>query len=237
MLSGPVVPSFKPRLRPEQHTFTPKVELSYLKEPLFWVFAGSVFFQGLGYFFPSIFLPSFATALGYSHTRSALLLMLFFLAQVMGQLVIGWMSDGRLKIEGLVFLLPLASAIIVFTLWGLAHSFAPLVVFSFLYGFSGGGYVALWARMGIKLSEQPSTGITTYAIFCFLRGIGNVLTGPISGGLISAEFDRKAYGIGRYRNVVCFTGASMVLSSLCIGIWLLSRKAPELRIVRGRRGA
>ena len=237
VLSGPVVPFFKPRLRPEQHLFAPKAELSYLKEPLFWVFAGSVFFQGLGYFFPSIFLPSFATALGCSHARGALLLALLFLAQVLGQFVLGWMSDGKVQIEILAFLFPLASAVVVFALWGVAHSFATLAVFAFLYGFSAGGYNALWARMGMKLSDQPSAGITTYAIFCFLRGIGNVLTGPVSGRLIREELTRNAFGIGRYRNVVCFTGASMVSSSLCVGIWLLCRKAPRLRIVLGRKGA
>ena len=230
VLSGPVIPFFKPRLRRDQQPFSPKTELAYTKKPLFWVFAVVNILQGFGYFFPQIFLPSFATALGYSSTIGAVLLAVLFLAQVLGQIVNGWLSDGRVDVKILILVSTAISGISIFALWGPAHSLALLVVFAALHGFASGAYGASWARMGMALTDQPAAAVTVYAALCFTRGIGNVLTGPISARLIRADVDISAYGIGRYRNVVLFAGAAILSSSLCMAAWLLYVGKPRVRL-------
>ena len=48
----------------------------------------------------------------------ALLLALFSMAQVGGQLTFGFLSDNRLPLHLLLFLSPMISAMAAFTLWG-----------------------------------------------------------------------------------------------------------------------
>jgi hypothetical protein len=45
-----------------------RTDWSFLKTRLFWVYSASNLAMGLGYFFPSLYLPSYATAHGISST-------------------------------------------------------------------------------------------------------------------------------------------------------------------------
>ena len=128
--------------------------------------------------------------------------------QVPGQIGIGYLSDKRVSVEMLAFLAPLVSAISILTLWGLARSLAPLTIFSLLYGFFGGGYVVLWAKMGLRVSEDPTVALVTFGVFCFLKGVGNVITGLISAGLI---LEKTAFGLQRYEWIVWYSGACMLV--------------------------
>ncbi|MCJ1395221.1 hypothetical protein MMC18_008104 [Xylographa bjoerkii] len=143
------------------------------------------------------------------------------MAQVGGQLTFGFLSDGRLPLHVLLLLSPLVSAIAAFTLWGFSHSLAPLGIFSLIYGFFGAGYVVLWGRMGMALSDDPTAALATYSVFAFQKGIGNVLAGPISAALLIGTTDATSYGVLRYQNIVILTGVGMLLSSLSVGAWYL----------------
>ena len=73
--------------------------------------------------------------------------------------------------------------------------------------------------MGIALSEDSSTALATYSIFSFQKELANVLAGPISSALILRSTNVASYGVMRYKNIVIFTGAGMLLSSLSVGVW------------------
>jgi len=175
----------------------------------------------MGYWFPGIFLPSYATSLGLSPATGALLLALFSMAQGGGQLTFGFLSDGRLPLHVLLVLSPLVSAIATFTIWGFSHSLPPLSIFSLIYGFFGAGYVVLWGRMGMALSDDPTAALATYSVFAFQKGIGNVLAGPISAALLIGTTNTMSYGVLRYQNIIILTGVGMLLSSLSVGAWYL----------------
>ena len=221
ILTGPCIPMLKGRLPPSHHSATRRTDWSFLKRPLFYLYATSNMCQGLGYWFPGLFLPSYATSLGLTPTIGALLLALFSVAQVFGQLASGFLSDGHLPLHFLMFIFPFVAGIAAFTIWGFSHSLAPLIAFALLYGFFGAGYVVLWARMGTALSEDPTAAMATFSLFAFQKGVGNVLAGPISAALILGVTDTANYGVTRYQNIVIFTGAGMLLSSLSMGVWYL----------------
>ncbi|MBN6743365.1 hypothetical protein JKG47_23490, partial [Acidithiobacillus sp. MC6.1] len=73
----------------------------------------------------------------------------------------------------------LVSGLAAFTIWGLSQSLAPLIVFALIYGFFGAGYVSTGARMGTAVSEEPTAAMAIFSLFCFGKGLGNVLAGPI----------------------------------------------------------
>lgn len=224
VLTGPVLPMMKGRLPVSHSTSTARSGWAFLRKPLFWFFAASVFLQGLGHFFPTLFLPSHANALGYSPAVGALLLALFSLTQVFGQISCGYLSDHKISVEMLAFVFPLMSAISIFTLWGLARSLAPLVVFSLLYGFWGGGYVVVWAKMCSELSDDPTVALIAFGIFAFLKGVGNVITGPISAALIRPQILIWEYAIGKYTWIVFYSGLCMfVCSTSMVALFVVRR--------------
>jgi MFS family permease len=221
LLTAPLLPLFKNRLPPAEQSAMGRTDWSFVRRPLFWVYSLSNVLQGLGFFFPALYLPSYASSLGFSAAQGALLLALMSIAQVLGQFTFGFLSDDRIPINLLLMLSTAVAAIASLTLWGLANSLASLVLFSLVYGFFGYGYVSMRVRMGTAVSDQPSSALATFSIFCFGQGVGNFLAGPISAALLEGVSRPGDYGLGRYRAVVCFTGACMLLSALSICSWYL----------------
>ncbi|OZJ01535.1 hypothetical protein BZG36_05671 [Bifiguratus adelaidae] len=214
VLTGPLIPLFKGRLPAAEQGSLARTNWSFVKSSLFWVYCVSNVMQGLGFYFPSLYLPSYATSVGLSATQGALLLALMSLMQVLGQFTFGYLSDSRLPLNFLAILSTVVAATASLALWGPARSMAPLVVFSILYGFFAYGYTSMRVRMGSAISDDPTSSLATFSIFCFGQGVGNVLTGPISAGLLSQT---TSFGYGmKYKAVVIFTGTCMVLSALSI---------------------
>ena len=188
----------------------------------------SGFLQGLGFYYPTLFLPSYAHSIGYSPSVGALLLALFSLAQLFGQIVNGWLSDKKVSVHTLAFVLPFVSCIAILTMWGLGRSLPPLILFSLIYGFFGGGYVVLWAKMGQELGDDPNIGIVTFGIFAFLKGIGNVITGPISAELLLPDTNAHKYALERYRWIVSYCGVCMFACSMVMVVFYLRKVIPGL---------
>ncbi|KAL8826639.1 MAG: hypothetical protein Q9170_007327 [Blastenia crenularia] len=233
ILCGPCVPLLKSRYPNYDNEEVLETDYSFLKMPLFYVFALATLLQGLGFYFPTIYLPAYATSLGLSGTMGALLLVIYSFAQVLSQLAFGYVSDLRIKrlwldervpVEILIFISPLVSAISIFVLWGPARSLGMLVAFALLYGLSAGGFVVLWARMSTTLSPKPALALTTFSYFACMKGIGNVVTGPISAALLSPQVSHDEYGIGRFKGIVLFSGAVMMGCAMVMVLWVVGKR-------------
>jgi MFS family permease len=221
VLTGPLIPLFRNRLPPAEQSAMAKTSWSVLKKPLFWIYCVSTVLQGLGFFFPSLFLPSYASSIGLDATQGALLLAVMAFAQVLGQFVFGYLSDNRVSINLLAGVSSITAAIASVAIWGRAKSLAGLIVFGLVYGIFGYGYASTRVGMVNAVIDDPAAAPTTFSIFIFSQGVGNVLAGPISAGLLSPSTRRESYGILRYKAVVIFSGACMFLSALTIGSWFL----------------
>lgn len=91
--------------------------------------------------------------------------------------------------------------------------------------------------MGRSVSDNPSGVVATFAILVFLQGVGNVLVGPISAGLLSKTVRVDAYGINMYKSLVIFTSSCMSLSAIVIVLWFLLPKKvrnPQLGLPSAR---
>ncbi|KAL9028555.1 MAG: hypothetical protein Q9180_007147, partial [Flavoplaca navasiana] len=122
VLCGPVLPLLKGRNPSSYHDTIPKIDYSFFKMPLFYIFSLAALLQGLGYYFPTIYLPLYATSLGLSDHIGALLLVVVSVAQMLGQIAFGYSSDLRIKrllmdkrvpVEVLVFISSLMSGIAI----------------------------------------------------------------------------------------------------------------------------
>jgi MFS family permease len=219
VLTAPLIPSFKGRLPISEHSTPAKVNWDFLQKPLFYVYGMSTLVQGLGMFFPALYLPSYATSIGLSSTQGALALAVMSLAQLIGQFAFGWLTDKKIPVSGLAVACSVMATIATFALWGTAKSLGLLVAFSLLYGFFGYGFGVMRIGMGRAVSDDPSTAVTTYSTLVFFQGIGNVLVGPVSEGLILRNVKMGEYGISRYKYLVVFTGGCMAASAVVIGLW------------------
>ncbi|XPS71868.1 hypothetical protein M3J09_004043 [Ascochyta lentis] len=203
--TGPLIPLLKGRAGQQQDVRL-KTDWSFLKRQLFWIYSISNLLMGLGYFFPSLYLPSYASSLGLTTSKGALLLALMSISQVAGQFTFGYLSDKRTSLNALITLSASVAALATLTAWGLARSLAPLISFALLYGFFGAGYTAMWARMVTAVSSEPSAAQAMFGLFNFGKGIGNVAAGPISAGLLRWGSRDTGYGLGTYKAVVVFSG-------------------------------
>ncbi|KAF7185165.1 MFS transporter asaE [Pseudocercospora fuligena] len=219
VLTGPLIPFLKGRV-PETSSgasSSSRTDWTFLKTSTFWTYNISNLAMGFGFFFPALYLPSYAANLGLSPTKGALLLATMSVSQVLGQMSFGYASDWKKSIDALAITASFVAAVIAFAGWGLARSFGPLVVFSIFYGFFGTGYTALWGRMGTKISDDPSAAFAAFGLLNLGKGIGNVLAGPIGGGLVRrGNMYEQGYGTGKYERVVIFTGVCMAVSALVI---------------------
>ena len=101
-------------------------------------------------------------------------------------------------------------------------------MFSITYGFFAGGFSSTWSGVLTELKAQ-SPALDTGLIFGLLaggRGIGNVVSGPLSVALlggktgIGGKMGGSGYG-SEYGSLIVFTGVSAVLggwgwvSTLC----------------------
>jgi MFS family permease len=148
ILTGPLIPLLKGRLPAAEQSVMARTNWSFLKKPLFYIYGLSTLFQGLGFFFPPLYLPSYATSIGLSSTQGALILAIMSMAQVLGQFVFGYLSDKKMSVGTLCTICSIMATIASFALWGTAKSIGLLVAFSIVYGFFGFGFSTMRVAMG-----------------------------------------------------------------------------------------
>jgi len=211
---GPaIVLLVKPRLPPAHVAANTKIDYTVLKKPLFIFMAFANLFQALGYFIPGIYLPSYASDLDIPPIQSTLLLSLLNLANIIGQVGLGGLSDKIGPVAPLILSAGIAG-ISVAVLWGLGKNFALLSAFSLIYGASAGGYSVLWTKISMELSSDPYTQLIVWGFFTFERGIGNIIAGPVSASLLGSNYRLESYAVSKYENMVIFTGVAMAVSAL-----------------------
>lgn len=214
LLTGPLIPLLKSRLPPSQRTTARKIDWKFLRSPLFWMYSTSNLLQGFGYFFPSLYLPTYASSLSLGGRSGALLLALMSVSQVCGQFVFGFLSDRKVSVNVLACLSTTIAAISCLTMWRLAKSLPIMIIFALTYGFFGAGFTAIWARMSTAITDDATAGPMVFSLLNFGKGIGNVLAGPIGGLLISSPKSTEVPSSISYRWIIVFTGVCM-FSSAC----------------------
>ena len=206
--------------------------MQLLRQPLFYFYSASNFLQGIGYYLPSIFLPLYASTLGLESLYGALLIVLLSLGQLAGQLTFGQLADHHFSANLLLITSSSTSGLAVLVLWGLSKAFWSIAFFSVLFGFFASGWSATWARMGMNLSLEPSAQLMTFGLFCAQRGIGNVISGPISGALQGQIVDLGSFGLGMFESIIGLTGGCMLLSVLIVGSWALFHSTAVISLRR-----
>ncbi|KAI1175751.1 major facilitator superfamily domain-containing protein [Nemania sp. FL0916] len=180
--------------------------------------------EAAGYFLPSIYLPTYARELfAASSFRSALTSTLVNLSATVGLVLMGLISD-RLKVTHCMLISASGTAVAVLIIWGLTPSLAVLYVFCIVYGLFAGCWASIWPGIMREVAgkaEAEGYGRTDPVMvqghLCIGRGVGNIVSGPLSNALVGIRAwrgqARGGYGSG-YGALIVFTGLTAFVSGL-----------------------
>lgn len=217
VLATPMLYFVKPRVPISPVTSVRPFSLNFLGDRPFVIYQVGNTIEGLGFFLPTIFLPTYARQLDATDSTASLTVILVNLASVFGCIAMGTLTD-RYHATTCILVSTVGSTLAVFFLWGFSHGLAPLYVFCVAYGVFAGSFTSTWPAVTSEVRKQnplADTGI----VMGFLsagRGVGNVVSGPLSDALIRGSSWRNLYGCGEYGLLVVFTGATAFLGGLSV---------------------
>lgn len=214
--TAPLTLFLKPRLPIAQSSSSRPYDLSFLKNKTFLCLQAGNVLEGLGYFVPSIYLPTYARQIGASSGVSALTVILFNIASVFGCIGMGNLVD-RLHVTTCILVSTVGSTLSIFLLWGFSTTIPPLLTFCILYGLFAGSFSSTYpgVMMAVKKSGVRTDTTMIFAMLAAGRGIGNVLCGPVSEALVRAgDVGAKGLYATQYGPLVLFTGISAALGGV-----------------------
>lgn len=221
VLSTPLLFVVRARIPDSQRHQPRRTAFAFLKNRTFlFVQLGNIL-QGLGFFMPTIYLPTYARHLGANNGVIAATLALLNGATIFGCIFVGALID-RIHVTTVILISTVGATFSVFVLWGLAASTPLLFIFCIVYGFFAGSFSSTYAGI-LKEVGREYPGSDAGMVMGFLaagRGIGSVICGPLSEALVETRpWEEKAalgYGTG-FGPLIVFTGVSAFLGGVSFG--------------------
>lgn len=220
ILTTPLIYFVKPRLPIAATSRVRPFDIGFLWTSTFGIYQLGNIIEALGFFLPTIYLPLYARTLGADTLTASLTVVLVNVASVFGCILMGYMVD-RFHATTCILVSTIGSTVGIFIIWGLSLKIAPLFVFCLLYGLFAGSFTSTWPAImrETKIKYQSADPSMIFGFLAAGRGIGNVVSGPLSGALIHGFPWRDAalggYGSG-YGTLIVFTGLTALLGGLSI---------------------
>ncbi|KAE8350544.1 major facilitator superfamily domain-containing protein [Aspergillus coremiiformis] len=218
LLAAPFMLFHKPR-RPHRPP-TPRLDLSFHRNRAYLIYQTGNILQSIGFFLPQIFLPSYAQLLGARALHASTTITVFNIANMFGCILIGHLAD-RHHVTKCILISTTGGVLSTFLLWGLSQHPAPLYLFSILYGCTGGSFSSSWSATATEVTHfHPAADASM--VFAFLqtgRGIGNVISGPLSEALLQLRlWEGRAWGAygTAFGGLVTLTGTTALLGGVSV---------------------
>ncbi|KAH8886183.1 MFS general substrate transporter [Thozetella sp. PMI_491] len=186
-----------------------RLSFGFLRSPAFWILSVGNVIQSLGYFMPLLYLPSFGVAQGWSPLAGTIAISVCNGASMVGATFVGWLVD-RYHVTTAINVCTLGTMFAVFLFWSFAVYQPILYIFAVTYGLFAGGFPATWSGCSnpIRRHYPVETGMII-SLFTAGKGIGSLISGPLSGALVASDSWKLrvgfAYGSG-YGYLMIFSG-------------------------------
>ncbi|CAO3631934.1 unnamed protein product [Cunninghamella blakesleeana] len=170
------------------------VDFSVLKNInlIIWCLADT--FIETGYYVPYFFLPSYATHLGFTDSQGSLLVSIASFCNAIGRILAGHIGDkiGYINITMISCILSSTSC---FFIWTIAYDYTKLIVFSILFGLSGGIFISQGASITriVTGKEKFETGYAMFLLFTVIAMYGPNLSTLIESSLLSHHTNMTPY--------------------------------------------
>ncbi|PIL35156.1 MFS general substrate transporter [Ganoderma sinense ZZ0214-1] len=201
-------------------------KLEFLGTSIFWSVAITNMLQGLSYFPVSLYLTTFTKGLSNQLTAT-IVLSLFNMSGVIGQIIIGHLSD-MMPYPSIMLFSAIGSSLGAFLLWGFADKTIYLYFFAIIFGGLSGGFSSTWTNSAAEcVGRKPELIGSVWTGILFLKGISAVIGPIISGFLLQAGHGATmAHGFGKfgYGAVELFVGSCALGCGIGSLVIALARK-------------
>ncbi|XP_077470170.1 monocarboxylate transporter 12-B-like [Stigmatopora argus] len=200
----------------------PGEDFGFLVLPDFLVLALSFLFLAYGCSTPVVYLVPYALSKGVEHKQAALIMSLFGVSGIVGNITFGWITDRECLKRYRVLSYMLAIAVEGLScLWlPLSQSFAPIAAFAVVYGYFDGAYVALIPVVTSDAVGSPYLSSALGVVY-FLHAIPYLISPPIGGWLVDVT--------ANYTATFFVSGASFICSAAILGAAMLVRRSRRSR--------
>ncbi|KAF7594228.1 hypothetical protein BBP40_009779 [Aspergillus hancockii] len=219
LLAAPFMFFHKPRT-PHLAQSHASLDLTFNLNKTYLIYQLGNIIQSLGFFLPQVFLPSYAQLLGARGLRASSTITVFNISNMAGCILIGYLAD-RYHVTTCILISTIGAVVSTFLIWGLSVSLAPLYLFCIVYGCTGGSFSSSWSATSAEVRRvHPSADLSM--VFAFLetgRGIGNVVSGPLSEELLKLElWEGRAFGAYGtvYGVIVVLTGLTTLVGGISV---------------------
>ncbi|CDS00605.1 related to monocarboxylate transporter 2 (C-terminal part) [Sporisorium scitamineum] len=204
-------------------------DLRPLLNPIAIIYFVVIMLQAFGWYIVSLYISTYATALGFSSTVSTGLLSAFNASAIIGYLITGPAID-RLSFTLAMAISSGLCAVTAFLLFGFATSLAIVLVFVLVFGAAGGGFGCFLTPIARDVATVTNSEFALqFLAWIFVRG-----TAAVSGPLIGSALYRPSvvtphphtgeYGINGFRDLILFVGASMLVAAVVALVAFVWRK-------------
>lgn len=163
-----------------------------------------------GVWIPMNFIAVEAINLGLDHDLSQYLISTLNAGSLFGRIFAGIVADIAGPYNTFVSVSALAG-ILVLALYIPAASSVALIVFSVLFGFTSGAYIALIAPLIVKISPMSESGYHIGMVF-FISSFSGLVTNPIAGTILEL-WDGDYTGVKIFSGIMLLSGTGLVFLS------------------------
>ncbi|KAG8716912.1 hypothetical protein FRC09_015033 [Ceratobasidium sp. 395] len=189
---------------------------SFVYSPLFITISVTTFVQSLAYFPVSLYMSVYTSSLGLPPLNGTIVLAVFNLASVIGQIVFGHLCDIA-PYPYVIILSGVGASLSAYLLWGFAHNLGLIFAFVVVFGSLSGGFSSIWpaACNDIVGPDHQAIVSNVFGVFGMVKGLAAVI-GPIVAASLHHPHDsavRTVYSGYGFRDVTLFVGSMMAATA------------------------
>eukprot|EP01114_Cavostelium_apophysatum_P003798 TRINITY_DN13932_c0_g1_i1.p1 TRINITY_DN13932_c0_g1~~TRINITY_DN13932_c0_g1_i1.p1 ORF type:complete len:367 (-),score=29.52 TRINITY_DN13932_c0_g1_i1:16-1116(-) len=149
-----------------------------VKSKPFILLFSSGFFVGIGYLIPFVHISAYAQDRGIDSSKASLLLSIIGIASTVGRILVGIFADrfGRLFALQITYVVMSLACLV----WIWLEEYVGLAIFSFVFGFVGGGFISTLPTVAAEYFGIQKVGSIIGPLYSS-AAIGNTVGPPIAG--------------------------------------------------------
>jgi len=205
------------------------LDISLFKDPVFMMYATSNFLTSIGFNVPYVFTVDRALEWGMESKQAAFLLSVIGIANTIGRIILGWLSDrgeiNRLYLyNSCLVVCGVSMGLSVF-----CNTYITQAVYCAIFGVTSGAYVGLTSVVLVDLLGLDKL-TNAFGLLLLFQGIASVIGPPIIGALYDSigDYDAGFYFAG----TMIFISGAMLFAIPALQHRLRNKK-PTFKITSG----
>lgn len=191
-------------------TLKEMLDFSLFKDSIFVLFTLSNFLTSIGFNVPYVYIVSRARELGMTTDDASVLLAIIGIANTVGRIILGYLSDKPWVNRLLVYNMCLTICGIATALSAFCLDFTTMAIYATVFGFTIGAYVGLTSVILVDLLGLEKL-TNAFGLLLLFQGIASFVGSPFAGMLYDSL---GSYDPGFYMAGVTMAGSGLILFAI-----------------------